>query len=260
MAPSNSSLLPLAAAAGVAPAIVAAAVAPGVGTIVAAVGASLAVTGLVVSNLRRARALATAEQREQQMQTAASASEARIASLVAKLRDASAQDDVTGTLNRRTFLTRLEEVLQRDARLQKPLAFLLVDVDGFRKINAEAGRLVGDDVLVCVARAIRASTRGTDIIGRIGGDEFAVVLGECVDPSPAIDRIFVSLYGERTGGETPLPIRVSIGVVTIPDPQLGVDTVHLFRLVEEALDSVRGGGGSGSRSGRREYRVALTPA
>ena len=171
---------------------------------------------------------------------------------MAKLHDASTHDDVTGTLNRSAFLVRLDEVAQRDARLQKPLAFLLIDVDGFKQINSEAGRLIGDRVLLAVARAIQASTRGTDFIGRIGGDEFAVVLGECADPSPAIDRVLVALHGETTGGDAPLPIGVSIGAVTIPEPQTGVDPCQLFLLAEEALASARDGDG---RCRKREYRA-----
>lgn len=212
----------------------------------------MATTGLLVSSMRGARKLTAIEDRERQLQSAASAAEARIAALVTLVRDASTHDDVTGVLNRRTFFLRLDEVLQRDSRLRKPLAFLLVDVDGFKKINADAGRMIGDRVLQAVGRAIQGSTRGTDFIGRIGGDEFAVVLGECVDPQPAIGRVFVALDGQTTGGDAPVPIRVSIGTVTINEPQRGVDPVHLLHVAEEALASVRGAGG---RCGKREYRV-----
>ena len=252
---SKSSIPPLLAWAtvGVVPAFFAAYFTPGRWTMLAAAGAAMATTGLLVSSIRCVRALGKLEDRERQLQFAASASEVRVAALVAKLRDTSTHDDVTGTLNRRAFLTRLDEVLQRDARLQKPMAFLLVDIDGFRKINADAGRMIGDRVLRAVGLAIQASTRGTDFIGRIGGDEFAVVLGECVDPRPAVDRVLVALHGETTGGENPLPIHVSVGVVTINDVHAGVDPVHLFRVAEEALASVRGG--ADSRCAKREYRI-----
>jgi diguanylate cyclase (GGDEF)-like protein len=256
MTTSKSPMAPMltCAAFGVVPAIFAVLFVRGGWTILTMAGAAIATTGLVVITLRYARELAQSETRERELQTAATASEARIASLVAKVRETSTHDDVTGVLNRRTFLTRLDEVLQRDARLQKPLAFLLIDVDGFRKINAEAGRMIGDRVLMAVGRAIQASTRGTDFIGRMGGDEFAVVLGECIDPRPAVDRVFVALHGETTGGDAPLPIRVSIGTVTISEPQNGVDPVQLFRCAEEVLSSARTG--AGSRAGRREYGPA----
>jgi diguanylate cyclase (GGDEF)-like protein len=252
MPPMKTSILPMLACAAVAvmPAISAAYFAPGRWTILAAAGAATATTGLLVNSIRGARKLATLEDRERQLQSTASAAETRIAALVTKVREASTHDDVTGTLNRRTFITRLDEVLQRDARLQKPMAFLLVDIDGFRKINADAGRMMGDRVLKTVGQAIQASTRGTDFIGRIGGDEFAVVLGECVDPQPAIGRVFLALDRETTGGAAPVPIRVSIGTVTISEPQRGVDPVQLFRVAEEALASVRGAGGL---CGKREY-------
>lgn len=251
----NSSRVPVLAGAGlgVVPAMLAAYFAPGRWTVFAAAGAAIAATGFLASSLRWARRLTVLENRERELQSMASASDTRIAALVAKVRDASTHDDVTGTLNRRAFLVRLDEVLQRDARMQKPMAFLLVDIDGFKRINADAGRMIGDRVLQAVGRAIQASTRGTDFIGRIGGDEFAVVLGECVDPRPAVDRIFVALHGETTGGPTLFPIRVSVGTVTIPEPQNGVDPFQLFRLAEEALAAVRDAGGG--HSGKREYRV-----
>jgi two-component system cell cycle response regulator len=238
---------------GVAPALLAVKFAPGLWSILAAAGAALATTGLLVAGLRCDRELATVEGQMRQVQSAATTAETRLAALESKLRETASHDDVTGTLNRRTFLTRLDEVLQRDARLQKPMAFLLIDIEGFKKINADAGRMVGDRVLRAVGRAIQASTRGTDFVGRIGGDEFAVVLGECLDPRPAVDRVFVALHGETTGGENPLPVRVSIGTVTIDEPQAGVDPVRLFRVAEEALGSVRGG--NEGRSVTRAYRA-----
>ena len=233
------------------PAVVAACVAPSLWTMSTAVGAALGTTALAVNIMGFARRLATAENCERQLQSSATSSEARIAALEAKVREASSQDEIAGTLNRRTFLRRLDEVLQRDARLQKPMAFLLIDVDGFKKINTEAGRVIGDRVLHIVGRSLQASTRGTDFVGRIGGDEFAVVLGECLDPRPAVDRVFVALHGETTGGDKPLPIRVSIGAVSIEDPRVGVDPVELFRVAEDALASVRGT--AQSLCGRRSY-------
>jgi diguanylate cyclase (GGDEF)-like protein len=238
---------------GAGPALLAVYFAQGRWTIAAAAGAATATTGLFMMGLRGAREIALAENRERELQIAMTASEERITALVAKVRETSVHDDVTGTLNRRTFLARLNEVLQRDARLLKPMAFLLIDIDGFKKLNAAAGRSIGDRALQAVGRAIQASTRGTDFIGRIGGDEFAVVLGECVDPRPAVDRIFVALHGESIGTPGLPPLRVSVGTVTIPEPQKGVDPVHLLQLAEEALGKVRGG--AGSRCAVREYRA-----
>jgi diguanylate cyclase (GGDEF)-like protein len=239
------------------PAAAASLLAPGVWTILAAAGVAVATAGFLYSGLHCGRALTAVEAREQQLQSAVAASQTRIAALEAAVRESSAHDDVTGTFNRRTFLTRLDEAIRRDARLQKPIAFLLVDIESFKKINAEAGRLIGDRVLRTVGRAIQASTRGTDFVGRIGGDEFAVVLGECLDPRPAVDRLLVALHGETTGGDHPLPVHVSVGCVTIPGNHTGIDPALLFRIAEDALGTVKGGGLS--RCSRREYPVEDLP-
>jgi GGDEF domain-containing protein len=179
---------------GVAPAWLAAYLAPTPWTIAAAAGTTLATTLLSLQGLRRSREMAQLEARQQQLQVAASTAEAQVAASEEKLREAATLDDLTGTL------TRLDEVMHRDARLKKPMAFVLIDIDGFRRINAEAGRVIGDRALRTVARAVQASTRGTDYVGRIGGDELAIVLGECFDPRPAVDRVFVALHGETNGG------------------------------------------------------------
>ena len=89
--------------------------APGRWSLLEAAGAAMATTGLLVIGMRGARELEGAESREQQLQSAVSAAEIRITALVARVREASSHDDVTGTLNRRAFLARLDEVLQRDA-------------------------------------------------------------------------------------------------------------------------------------------------
>ncbi len=253
MSETRSSILPLTASAIVAvvPALAASYFAPSVWTIGAAAGSAVGATALVVIGSSASKKVATVEVRERHLQREAATLETRIAALEAKARESATYDDVTTTYNRRTFLTRLDEALRRDARLEKPMAFLLVDVDGFKRINAEGGRMIGDRVLRAVGKAIQASTRGTDFVGRIGGDEFGVVLGECLDPRPAIDRIFVALDGEPNGLEPSSPVKVSIGTVTIDPRHTRVDPVNLFRLAEEALNSVRTA--EGGRYGKREY-------
>jgi len=160
-----------------------------------------------------------------------------------EIRDVRSCDEVTGSLNRTSFLRRLDEAVLRDARLGKSLSFLLVDIEGFRAINAERGRLGGDEVLKSVAQAIQGATRGTDFVGRMGGDEFGVVLNECEDSRPAVNRLFVALQAlnAETGGA---PVHVSVGAVTIETPANGVELAELFRLAEGALSSVRGTGAS----------------
>ena len=239
--------------AGILPAAWAAYTTTNAGTLASLVGVTVATTGLGFIAMRSARELAVVEGREKQLATATAATDAKVAALEAKIRESASHDDVSGVLNRRTFLTRLDEAIRRDARLQKPMAFLLVDVESFKKINADAGRMIGDRVLRTVGRAIQASTRGTDFVGRIGGDEFAVVLGECADPRPAVDRIFVALHGETTGGDKPQPVHVAVGTVRIDLKHAAVDPVQLFRIAEDALASVRGAGIA--RAATRDYPI-----
>ncbi len=230
----------------------------GTWTTLAAIGTAAMAVGLVAEGFRVSAARGDAERREAGLKSAVSSLEQKVQSLQDRIREISTVDEVTGVLNRRAFLTRLDEVVQRDARLAKPLAFLLVDVENFRQINAERGRVVGDQVLKRVALALQAATRGTDFVGRMGGDEFAVVLGECLDPRPAVDRVFVTLDGESTDGHDGLAVRVSAGAVTVTSPGAGVDIASLYKLAEGALASVRGTGGG--LCGRRELRaVAATP-
>jgi len=169
--------------------------------------------------------------------------EEKLQTQMKEIREVRASDEVTGALNRSSFLKRLDESILRDARIGKPISFLLVDVEGFRAMNTERGRLGGDAILRHVAEAIQGATRGTDFVGRLGGDEFGVVLNECEDPRPAVNRLFLALQAANSV-EGALPIHVAVGAVTIESPANGVELAELFRLAEGALTSVRGTGGS----------------
>lgn len=158
-----------------------------------------------------------------------------------ELREANMRDPASGVLNRSAFLQRFDEAIARDARIGKPLAFLLVDIEGFKALNIERGRIGGDQTLKRVAHALQDATRGTDFIGRLGGDEFGVVLNECEDPGPAVNRIFLNLQNGEEGAKV---VHVAVGAVTIESPAAGVDLQELFRVAEGALASVRGTGGS----------------
>ncbi len=181
--------------------------------------------------------------RETALRSELSILEEKVEAQARELRDVRTRDAVTGTLNRSGLLLRLNETIARDGRLGKSVGFLLVDVEGFREINSERGRIGGDATLMRVAYALEAATRGTDCVGRLGGDEFGVVLNECDDPGPTVDRIFKNLHATSDVDITS-PVHVAIGAVTIEDPASGVELQELFRLAEGALASVRGTGGS----------------
>lgn len=87
-------------------------------------------------------------------------------------------DTLTGTHNRRYFLERAHEELKRSGRHDRPLGFLMLDVDHFKRVNDSFGHVVGDRVLQTLVAGAQATLRQTDIFGRIGGEEFAALMPE----------------------------------------------------------------------------------
>src|SRR6185295_6884032 len=87
-------------------------------------------------------------------------------------------DVMTGLCNRRHFWTLAAAEWSRFQRYYRPLSVLMIDVDHFKGVNDRYGHAVGDEVLVAVANACREGKRNSDIVGRIGGEEFAMLLPE----------------------------------------------------------------------------------
>lgn len=85
-------------------------------------------------------------------------------------------DTLTPLPNRRAFLRRLESVMRYAERHGTPVAIVFIDLDGLKRINDEYGHHAGDIVLQHVARQLSASLRVTDMVARIGGDEFGLIL------------------------------------------------------------------------------------
>jgi diguanylate cyclase (GGDEF)-like protein len=87
-------------------------------------------------------------------------------------------DPLTGLSNRRHMIEQLDREFSRARRYQRPLSLLYLDLDGFKAINDHFGHLFGDEVLSSAAVSMRSVLRSTDLLARIGGDEFAVLLPE----------------------------------------------------------------------------------
>ncbi len=85
-------------------------------------------------------------------------------------------DPLTGVYNRRYFERRLEEEIRRTARADTPLACLFLDIDHFKQINDNFGHGIGDSILQGVAATIREQLRASDVLARIGGEEFVALL------------------------------------------------------------------------------------
>jgi diguanylate cyclase (GGDEF)-like protein/PAS domain S-box-containing protein len=94
-------------------------------------------------------------------------------------------DAVTALPNRGLFMDRLQRVISMDRRKRNGVAVLMIDLDGFKQINDTLGHRAGDEVLKEVADRLMSTMRAADIVARIGGDEFAVLLASCPSPSDA---------------------------------------------------------------------------
>jgi two-component system cell cycle response regulator len=97
---------------------------------------------------------------------------------VEKAREAAMTDSLTGVLNRRGFIDAAERELKRAQRYGHPLAFAFVDVRGLKAVNDTRGHSAGDRLLRGVATLLTETSRSHDIVGRIGGDELALLLAE----------------------------------------------------------------------------------
>ncbi len=107
------------------------------------------------------------------------------------LRGLMVHDGLTGLFNHTAIKEQLSREIVRSTRLKTPLSFAMVDVDFFKKVNDKHGHAAGDRVLKSLARLLKQRLRGTDIVGRYGGEEFAVIMTDtdAPDASKVIDEI-----------------------------------------------------------------------
>jgi len=129
--------------------------------------------------------------------------------LQAALADMAAIDELTGCAVRRVLRQRMEEEIARSVRNRSPLSLLMIDVDQFKSVNDTYGHVVGDHVLASIGEVLRHNGRAFDVVSRMGGDEFALLLPETDVPS-AVE------VAERIRRDLPaavqVPVTLSIGV------------------------------------------------
>ena len=155
-------------------------------------------------------------------------------------------DPLTGLLNRRAFLADMAIRLSAARRSARPAALVYVDVDNFKAVNDLHGHAAGDGVLRRIADRLRRGARASDLVARVGGDEFALWLDEA-DPEGAErrGRELLAIRDEIAdmSGSPEQPLGISVGIVAVdPRAEDGID-----RLIERAdaamYEAKRGGKG-----------------
>ena len=99
--------------------------------------------------------------------------------LINALVELSSRDALTGLANRRAFDVALEREIDRVARSGEPALLLTLDIDHFKRVNDSFGHNAGDQVIKAVATALLDSVRPMDLVARVGGEEFAIILPNC---------------------------------------------------------------------------------
>src|SRR5918997_759913 len=135
----------------------------------------------------------------------------QIARLYTRLSDASRTDPLTGLLNRRAFEELLDSELERSRRTGRPLAVVVGDVDGLGELNRRLGLPAGDRVLQLAARDMLKWKRRIDSAGRVGGEEFALLLPETDERGAFLLAERLRRAAHRTFGADAMPVTISMG-------------------------------------------------
>ncbi len=170
-----------------------------------------------------------------------------------RLRKEARFDPLTGVLNRRGAIEALQRECDRARRAEAPLSILLIDADKFKVINDTYGHAAGDYVLKEIAMTLKDCLRVTDVVGRLGGDEFIIALPNVGD-ALALEiknRLRKQVGANRVPGCEHQKVSISIGLVVDPDGSLSLD--QLFEMADRAMYADK-------HRGRRPLKAVSTRA
>ena len=160
-------------------------------------------------------------------------------------------DVLTGLPNRYLLDDLLEEAIKQARRSKRGLAVAFIDLDRFKVVNDTLGHFTGDRLLQKVAQRLRATLRESDVVARIGGDEFVVVLGDLADAADAgrsAQKLIDAFAGTNLLKTYSLPMTLSIGISVWPTD--GEDGETLMNHADGALYEAK-------RAGRNTYRFCV---
>jgi diguanylate cyclase (GGDEF)-like protein len=149
-------------------------------------------------------------------------------------------DGLTGLANNRFFHENIKIEAMRNKRYKRPFTIAYMDVDNFKTVNDTNGHDTGDRLLRDIANTLRTNVRNTDIIARIGGDEFAVLLPETdySGSEKALNKISNSL--QMTMNLNRWPVTFSFGAITFNEAL--IDSKHMAKAVDNVLYKVKNSG------------------
>lgn len=144
-------------------------------------------------------------------------------------------DELTGLHNRRGFFTLAEHLLKAAKREGKSCLLICADIDGLKWVNDSLGHSVGSDLLSDVARILRTVFRESDVVARIGGDEFAILaLDNDVSKAPVVLSRLQAQVDEFNKGDHRYKISLSAGVACFT-PEIPIDVQELLRTADERM-------------------------
>jgi diguanylate cyclase (GGDEF)-like protein len=144
---------------------------------------------------------------------------------LARMHTMATHDTLTGLPNRHSFYEQLQQTLKLAERSGSSFAVVFIDLDGFKPINDSLGHAAGDEVLKSVARRLKQSVRSDDVVARIGGDEFVIILSiiEATGLLPVVRKIINIIATPYTVSGKTITLTSSTGVATYPDSGRTVD-------------------------------------
>jgi diguanylate cyclase (GGDEF)-like protein len=179
------------------------------------------------------------------------------------LRFEAMHDSLTGLFNRNALLPQLEKELSRSRRTNAALAVIMGDIDHFKRVNDTHGHSVGDTVLREVARRLSESVRSYDTVGRLGGEEFLVVIPDCDSRTGTVvaERLRLSIAATPVRGEhVDVRVTASFGVAAT-DQDATTSVADLMRAADAALYRAKFAGRDRVlRAERSDWRPAPAPA
>ncbi|MCB4360601.1 sensor domain-containing diguanylate cyclase [Quatrionicoccus australiensis] len=175
-----------------------------------------------------------------------------------RLAEMAHHDVLTGLPNRLLLTDRLENGLKQMPRIQHSMAVLFLDLDGFKTVNDNHGHQVGDLLLIEIARRLSDSVRTADTVGRLGGDEFLIILSPADNPLEAAERVaetcLHALAQPIIIGDLALTVTTSIGIVICEKQQ--AESVTASQLMSQADVAMY----RAKAAGRNRYAVYAAPS